>query len=247
MHTLGSRSSGAVEWAQRAPLVLAALGCLHGAGGCGASQGNARASEPSAQGSGGLAMREPGPRVGPSGPEIGQLQPVPVPVKTEPGAAPPQGARAKGPPPIRIVATRQVTPVPLRGRDLVLPGGLVIHDLPSGVTARVVREQGTGDDVIELVDARGRRLALVKETRPSQLGVAGGQSLLQATAETHEQAQRSDWGPTSIRVVVDRFRHDALIYVLERRATGTDWIQRGLELARPGADRATSLASPAAP
>jgi hypothetical protein len=171
--------------------------------------------------------------------------PVPVPVKAEPGGGPPKGARAAGPAPIRIAVTREAKRLALRGRDLVLPGGLIIHDLPNGVAAQEVQEQGEGKGVIELIDARGRRLALLKQTRPSQLGLAGGQSLLQATAETHEQAQRSDWGSTPVHVVVDRFRHDARVYVLERRAAGTDWIERGLELSSPGADRNGSLLSPA--
>ncbi len=207
---------------------LAWLACALCASGCGGSQASTRASDQGTYRPGELAMRDP-QRRGAGGTHLGELQPVAVPARPEPAKGPPQRAREQGPPPIRIATEKGAKAVPLQGRDLVLPDGLIIHDVRKGVTARTVQEQGTGDSVLELLDARGRRLALLKQIRLSRVALRGG-PLLDATAETHERGRRRDWGAGGVRVVIDRFRHESRLYTLERRADGTDWIWSGLEL-----------------
>jgi hypothetical protein len=213
-------------------LALSAYAACAASAGCGGSQANTRASSapaPSHQGE--LAMRAPPPRGGPTGPTLGKLEPVNTPAPSaEQRAAPPSPTPPTPPAPIRVATDKAAKPLALHGRDLVLASGLIIHRLPKGVTARTVQELGTGDEVVEIIDAHGRRLALLKQTRVAQVGVGGGPSLLQATAAAHDKGERSDWGAPSVRVVIDRFHNDTTIVTLERRADGTDWIPSGLEL-----------------
>jgi hypothetical protein len=183
-----------------------------------------------------LAMREPGAR-SPGVAELGTLKPVAVPAQPEQRAEPSANAAAIEQGPIRVANEQPPAPYPLRDGALVMPGGLIIHDVPSKVTVRTVHEQGSGDAVLELVDPRGRRIALVKETPLSHVAMPGGAPLLGAAAATHDQAKREDWATSPVNVVVDRFSSETHLYVLERRAQGTDWIWSGLELSPRGKGR----------
>ena len=137
--------------------------------------------------------------------------------------------------PIRLAQHPRPRPYPLRDGELVLSSGLVVHRVPKGITVRSAREQQTGDVVLEIADAHGRRLALLKE-RTFRRAAAASVPVLDQTATTTLEAHRNDWGRTPVRVIVDRFRAEHHIYTLERRASGTSWIMSNLELG----SRATS-------
>jgi hypothetical protein len=131
--------------------------------------------------------------------------------------------------PIRIATEPKPRPYPLRDNELVLSSGLIIHRVPKGISVTSAREQRTGDLVWEISDARGRRLALLKE-RSFRSASASSASVLDETTTLRQKAQRSDWGSNPVRVVVDRFRAEHHIYTLERRESGTAWIWSNLEL-----------------
>jgi hypothetical protein len=209
--------------------MLGCAGCLLA---CGGSQAERPPPQP-AQRSDQLATRPPQPAGDAGAPELGVLQPVAVPAPPsppEPGAASASSPAPSEPAPIRIAAAPAPEPVALRGRDLVFAGGLIIHGVPASVTVRKVSELGSDAPVLELVDKRGRRLALLKETSLTRVALPGGSPLLEATAAARTEATRDDWDTTPVKVAVDRFQSDTHVYVLERRATGTDWIQSGLEI-----------------
>ena len=206
--------------------MLCCAGCLLACGGSQTGkQPPARVAPPSDQ----LVTRAPQAQSASGQPPLGTLQLVAVPEQVEPRAAPGTPA-ATQPAPIRIDRAAVPEPVALDGRDLVLPGGLIIHGVPPSVTARTVREQRSQEPVLELVDKRGSRLALLKETSLTRVALPGGAPLLSATAATHIEATRDDWDKTPVRIEVDRLQSDTHLYVIERRTAGTDWIPGGLEL-----------------
>jgi hypothetical protein len=172
-------------------------------------------------------MRDPDTTGSPAS-ELGALQtakPSYDPQRREPSA--PEGTatiRA-----IRLARHPKPQPYPLRAGELVLPSGLVVHRVPKGVSVRAGREQQTADMVWEISDARGRRLALLRE-RTFRRAAAESGSLLDETATLRLDATRSDWDPNPVRVVVDRIRAEHHIYTLERRVRGTGWIVGNLEL-----------------
>jgi hypothetical protein len=216
--------------AARASLVLAvALLALA----CGGAQPERERPRAQPAGGGELAMREPGARPA-AGAKLGALEPVAVREQPEASAQPTPPPAAPHAP-IRVAKQPAPQPYPLRERALVMSGGLIVRGVPRGVTARKVAEEGSGDAVVELVDARGRRLALLKELAIARVALPGGPPLLGAAAVSREHAQRDGWGAGEVDVVVDRFGSETHLYTLERRARGTDWIWSGLELSPHGA------------
>ena len=208
-----------------------AFSCLAGSA-CSGGGGEPRErSEPEAVRSTGseLTMREPDARDQPG--ELGALQPVAVSLTAEPTAAPVATTAPSAPSPLRVAKDPPPQPYALRERDLVLPGGLAIHDVPAGVTVRRVDALETKNSIYELVDARGRRVALIEETALSKVALPGGPPLLQATAASSARAKR-EWNDKPVDVTTDRFQNDTHLYTLERRSAGTDWIVAGLELGR---------------
>lgn len=160
-------------------------------------------------------------------PVVQDLPPSEPPAHGKAADLPKQGAP---PPLIQVADDAQGKPYPLQEGDLVLPTGLIIHHVPKGVSARVLRERGEGDEVWELVDARGRRLALIK-ARSWRRAASSEADLLTDTRTTPGAVRRATWQGKSVQVVTDRFRSDTHIYTIDRRSGGTDWIFRGLELA----------------
>jgi hypothetical protein len=212
----------------RALGALSALCIVLHAFGCAGSEPPARTPR-SQQSHEELAMREPAART-PGIDQLGNLEPVAVAAQPEQRVQPAVNAAPAEQPPIRIAREHAPRPYPLRNGALVLSGGLIIHDVPRDVAVHSVVEQGSRDPVLELVDPRGRRVALLKETALSSVAMPGGAPLLGATAATHSQAKRDDWATSPVQVVVDRFSSETHLYTLERRAAGTDWIWAGLEL-----------------
>jgi hypothetical protein len=86
-----------------------------------------------------------------------------------------------------------------------------------------------GSDLWEIVDARGRRMALLRAEAVRGGSHARG-DLLSRSSAARSVAQRSDWGATRVKVLTDRFLGENHIYTIERRAEGTAWIWSGLEL-----------------
>jgi len=186
-----------------------------------------------------LAMRDPDAMRSPGASQrpLGALTPTSSGRATDarraPEAAPRPAARAKTtvePPPLLVVsdgATR--SDYPLRDGTLSLPGGLLIHGVPRGVAVRTVAEQRTGQTIWEIVDARGRRLALLQAERAGR--VALREDPLRRTEDARAE-RRATWGKQTVQVVSDRFRGETHVYTIDRRATGTAWIWSGLELTR---------------
>jgi hypothetical protein len=175
-----------------------------------------------------------------AGAPLGASQPTAVAAASAPLPPPPAGTAPSGQQselaPIRIAAEPKPRPYPLRDSELVLPSGLVIHRVPKGTTVQSAREQQTGDMVWEIADARGRRVALLKE-RSFRAASAATAPVLDATTTLRLEARRSDWGPAPVRVIVDRFRGEHYIYTLERRESGAEWIWSNLELTnRPASE-----------
>jgi hypothetical protein len=216
-------------------LALIALPGMHVTG-CGGAQRKPPEPRPSRR-SDELAMRAPGTATAtPGSAPLGSLQPVAVTDRPEPRVQPAARAANIEQPPIFIDNEQSPRPHPLHDGALVLPGGLIIHRVPRNVTARMVVEQGSGDPVLELVDPRGRRIALLKETPISHVAMPGGAPLLGATEPTHSEAKRERWATSPVPIVVDRFSSETHLYAIERRASGTDWIWSGLELSPRRAD-----------
>ena len=160
---------------------------------------------------------------------LGSLEPVRVTsAPVEPRPRPPVAPRVQVPTPIRVDPIPPPRPYALRDCQLVLPAGLIVHSVPKGVSARIVREQG-GGEVWEIVDARGRRLALLRAESLGGAELPPG-ALLQQTATARGIGPRSDWGAARVKVVSDRFLDENHVYTIERRAEGTAWIWSGLEL-----------------
>ena len=197
----------------------------------------AAAPRPAASAPGQLAMRNPDDLNPPSSKlGSGALEPTPASYQDERRATAPRAVEPKLPP-IRLAQDPRPRPYPLRGNELVLPSGLVVHRVPKGISVRTAREQQTGDLVWEIADPRGRRLALLKE-RTFRRAAAASAPVLDETATLRLEAKRDDWGATPVRVIIDRFRAEHHIYTLERRASGTGWIMSNLELTKPApADR----------
>lgn len=172
-------------------------------------------------------MRDPD-TMGSQASSLGALAPARAdydPARSEP-RAPHASANIRA---IRLARHPKPKPFPLRAGELVLPSGLVVHRVPKGISVRAGREQQTADMVWEISDARGRRLALLRE-RSFRRAAAESRSLLDETATLRLDATRSDWDQTPVRVVVDRIRAEHHIYTLERRSRGTGWIVSNLEL-----------------
>jgi hypothetical protein len=140
--------------------------------------------------------------------------------------------RVQAPIPIRIDPLPAPRFYALHDSKLVLPAGLIVHRVPKGVVVRIVQEQG-GGEVWEIVDARGRRLALL---RAESLGRGAPGALLSQAAAARKSGQRTDWGAARVKVVTDRFLSENHVYTIERRAEGTAWISSGLELSGNAAD-----------
>lgn len=219
----------------RAPLVLGVLG-LALWGGC------RRSSDPEANTGRGagrpdqLAMRDPDALGRPpaSGRPLGELDRA-RPDTPDPTADPTSKTRSAptrlSPPPlIRVADGERSTPYPISDGALKLPGGLVVHRVPAKVSVRQTREAGTGDKVWEIVDARGRRLALIKAR--SWTRAAGSEASLLESADVRTEVRPAVWGKTQVRVVTDRFHNDTHIYTLDRRQNGTDWIWSGIDLSQ---------------
>jgi len=176
-----------------------------------------------------VAMRAPQAQPANSDP-LGTLQPVAVPAQPETNKEPPTPAAEAEPAPIRVAKQPAPEPFPLHQRDLVLSGGVVIHDVPKSVRVRTVAEAGSEGALLEVVDGHGRRLALIKQTPLTEVALPGGEPLLAQSAATHREAQRDDWDKTPTAVIVDRFRSETHLFTIERRATGAEWVIGGLEL-----------------
>ncbi len=88
-----------------------------------------------------------------------------------------------------------------------------IRDVPSGV--HFVR---VGDGAWEIVQGN-RRVALIEERAWS------GAS--QPLAQTSRTVQLAHWGNGPARVVLEQFGDDTVVYRIERREHGTDWIGHG--------------------
>jgi hypothetical protein len=214
----GVRNGEPMRW-----LVVLAFSCGCALG-CGAAQPR---SEPSAPRSDQVAMRAPQPA---NSDPLGTLQPVAVPAQPQSNKEPPAPVAEPAPAPIRVAAQPAPEPYPLHGRDLVLTGRVVIHDVPKSVRVRTVTEAGSEGALLEVIDAHGRRLALIKQTPLSEVALPGGPPLLAQSAASHREAQRDDWDKTPTAVIVDRFRSETHLLTIERRATGSEWLIGGLEL-----------------
>jgi hypothetical protein len=213
------------------------LGCVLCALGCAGSQTRPEPASQPATTPGQLQMHDPSALASPavSARPLGTLEPVRTPaIQQEPPSAQPSAAPVQPPAPIHVDAQAAPRPYALRDTDLVLPTGLIIHRVPKGVSVRVVQEQG-GGDVWEVVDAHGRRSALLKAESLASGALSQG-ALLSQTANARSVAQRSDWGGASVKVVIDRFLNENHLYTIERRAEGTAWIWSGLELSSHAAD-----------
>ena len=180
-------------------------------------------------------MRDPDALVSPAAQQLGALSPTAVTYDAKPRQTPAREAPAAVAA-IRLARHPTPRPYPLRGGELVLPSGLIVHRVPKGISVRTGREQQTADMVWEIADARGRRLALIKE-RSFRRAAASTASVLDQTATVRVEEKRGDWDDAPVRVIVDRFRADDHIYTLERRARGTGWIMSNLELAERSARR----------
>lgn len=179
------------------------------------------------------AMRSPDRRTSPGAQRLGTLSAVEPNasagnVAREPAAV--AGKPTPEPPPLITVADdARRQDVGLRDGTLSVPGGLLLHRIPKGVAVRTVSEQRTGEQVWEFVDARGRKLALLKAER------AGRAALRDDALERTDDARarrNARWGKSNVPVVTERFRGETHVYTIDRRATGTEWIWSGLELAR---------------
>lgn len=215
-----------VRWASLTALLLAV--------GCGSAQPPSRRPSPPAKRAAAtqFEMRSPDEVGSPAGDQIlGALRPVAAggeqPTPDPAAAAPLAGA----PPEPLKVAPGPPRPRALSDGKLALSGGLILHHVPAGVAVRAVDEQRTGAELLEIVDRRGRRLALLKETSFGRAALPQGSSLLEQAATTRSRARREDWDRTPVEVVIDTFHSETHLYTLERRARGTDWIWSGLELA----------------
>lgn len=169
---------------------------------------------------------------------LGELETVRAPAaqaeSRSPRPAQPSGPAAAPPralPPIRIAAAASPRAYALRDAALVLPGGLIIHNVPKGLGVRTA-PAADGGELWEVVDARGRRMALLK-AEAIRRGASEG-TLLSRTTAARSVGERSDWGARRIKVVSDRFLGENHVYTIERRADGTAWIWSGLELASCG-------------
>jgi hypothetical protein len=205
---------------------LLQLGCLLCALGCAGSQTRTEQPSQPATAPGQVQMHDPNAVVSTS--SLGTLEPVHTPALQPESPKPPSAAAAQATAPIHVAAQTPPRPYALRDGNLVLPTGLIIHRVPKGVSVRVVQEQG-GGDVWEVVDARARRIALLK-AESLTIGAVPQGALLSQTANARSVGQRSDWGAASVKVVTDRFLNENHLYTIERRAEGTAWIWSGLEL-----------------
>lgn len=200
-------------------------GCALGCGGAAQQTQAPPAAPPRDQ----VAMRAPQAQPANSDP-LGTLQPVAIPTQPEINKEPPAPAAEPEPAPIRVAKQPAPEPYALRARDLVLSGGVVIHDVPKSVRVRSVSEAGSEGALLEVVDAHGRRLALIKQTPLTEVALPGGEPLLAQSAASHREAQRDDWDKTPTAVIVDRFRSETHLFTIERRSSGTEWLIGGLEL-----------------
>lgn len=175
-------------------------------------------------------MRDPDALASPASQQLGVLA-----TSAAAYEAKPRPEQAREPRPaiaaIRLAPHPKPRPYPLHRGELVLPSGLVVHRVPKGISVRTGREQQTADVVWEIADARGRRLALIKE-RSFRRAAASTAPVLDQTTTLRLEEQRGDWDDAPVRVIVDRFRAEDHIYTLERRARGTGWIMSNLELGR---------------
>jgi hypothetical protein len=206
------------------------FGCALWALGCAGSQPPIQQpSETAVAAPGQLQMRNPDAMPSPlaSARPLGTLDLVKAAqVQAESPRPHPVELRVQAPIPIRIDPLRAPRSYALHDSKLVLPAGLIVHRVPKGVAVRIVQEQG-GGEVWEIVDARGRRLALL---RAESLGRGAPGALLPQTAAARQSGQRTDWGAARVKVVADRFLGENHVYTIERRAEGTAWIWSGLEL-----------------
>lgn len=184
-----------------------------------------------------LAMRSPDDLQAPSD-RLGTMRRTPVATLDSERAAPVAHRSAPRVAPIRVADDPRPRRYPLQDDKLVLPSGLVVHRVPKGVSVSAARDRQTGDVVLEIADTRGRRLALLKE-RSFRRAASASAPVLDETTTVRFDARRDDWGGSPVRVIVERFRAEHHIYTLERRATGTDWISRNLELTNGGIARRT--------
>ena len=160
---------------------------------------------------------------------LGELEPVnaakPL---AESGAPQPTAAQAAVLRPLQVAPGSVPQPYALREGQLILPSGLIIHGVPKSVSARTLREQG-GGELWEIVDARGRRLALLKVESLGRMPLPGGAGLNQLSS-ARSVGPRSDWGAPHVDVVSERFLSESHVYTIERRTKGTAWIASGLDL-----------------
>lgn len=181
-----------------------------------------------------LAMRSPTEAASPaSRGSLGGLEAVDVAARGEAAPESRESATSSVPPPLRVNESSGRRAVTLDGQALVLPGGLTLQRVPSGVRVRLRSEQTTGSDLWEVVDARERRLALVKLTSLRRVGVSPTVGILDETRSVQGVARTARWNGKQARIVTDRFQNDTHLYTIERRAEGTDWIRSGLELTAP--------------
>ena len=160
---------------------------------------------------------------------LGVLAPVRATTPRAESRAPqPSAARPQSPRPIRVAADSVPQRYTVRDGRLLLPSGLIIHGVPKTVAIRSVREQG-GGEVWEILDARGGRLALLKEESLSRSLVPRG-ARLDELGNARSVGTRIDWGAPRVQVVSERIFGENYVYTIERRAKGTSWIAGGLEL-----------------
>jgi hypothetical protein len=161
--------------------------------------------------------------------ELGVLETVDAATPRSEARAPqPAAAQARAPRPIHVARDSVPRAYATRAGQLTLPSGLVIHGVPSSVSVRVVREQ-TGGEVWEIMDARGRRLALLRAESLGRIPLPAGQDLGQL-ASARSVGKRGDWGAPRVDVVSERILSESHVYTIERRTTGTAWIASGLDL-----------------
>jgi hypothetical protein len=164
---------------------------------------------------------------------LGALEPVQASALADEPAVKQSIEPAHAPAPIRLAPQAAPRPYALRGDALVLPVGLIVHGVPKGVSVRIVQEQG-GGDVWEILDARGRRAALLKAESLASGALPQGALLVQ-TASARSVGERTDWGAAHVKVVTERFLNENHVFTIERRAEGTAWLWSGLELSSPAA------------
>jgi hypothetical protein len=200
---------------------------------CAASQPASRAPSttppaPPAAAPAELRMRHPDEvrsSAAPSG-QLGVLAPVnagkPL---AEPMPSQPRAASARPLRPIQVAQDSVPRAYLLRDGRLMLPSGLIIHSVPKSVSVRTVREQA-GGDVWEIIDARSRRIALLKVEALARAPLPTSERL----DELRSVGERSDWGAQRVSVISERFLSERYVYTIERLAKGTAWIASGLEL-----------------